>query len=55
MTMRIIDRPNVKVQFRLEPRDAWVGLFWRRTDIALHVYICLVPFIPLHTRDLEVR
>lgn len=48
IAFRIIDRANVKAQFQWEPRDAWVGLFWRRTDIALHLCICLVPFVPLH-------
>ncbi len=45
---RIIDRADVKAQFQWEPRDAWIGLFWRHTDIALHLYICIVPFVPLH-------
>lgn len=41
-----------RVRLKLEPRDAWVGLFWdvqrfcgRET---LHVYICAIPFVPLH-------
>lgn len=46
--LRLISRPNLIAQLQWEPRDAWVGLFWRRTDIALHLYICLVPFVPLH-------
>lgn len=46
---RLIDRPGrLIVQFQWEPRDVWVGLFWRRTEIALHLYICLLPFVPLH-------
>ena len=45
---RIVDRPRLRVQFQLELRDWWVGVFWRRTDIALHLYVCIVPLIPLH-------
>ncbi len=45
---RIINRDRIKAQFQWEPRDLWVGLFWRRTDIALHLYICIVPLVPLH-------
>ncbi len=48
IALRIINRPTVKAQFQLELRDVWVGLFWRKTDIALHLYICIVPLIPLH-------
>jgi hypothetical protein len=36
------------VQFQWEPRDLWIGVFWRRTEIALHLYICLLPMVPLH-------
>ena len=45
---RLIDRPTLKVQFQFEPRDIWVGVFWRKTDIAIHVYACLLPCVPLH-------
>lgn len=46
--LRIVDRANVKAQFQWEPRNAWVGLFWRRTNVTLHLYVCVVPFVPLH-------
>ncbi len=46
--LRFVDREKLKVQLQWEPRDLWVGLFWRRTDIALHLYVCLVPLVPLH-------
>ena len=46
--IRLIDRPGLIAQFQFELRDAFVGLFWRKTEIALHLYICVVPFVPLH-------
>lgn len=45
---RIIDRPRLKVQIQFEYRDIWMGVFWRKTKIALHFYICLLPMLPLH-------
>lgn len=45
---RFVDRPRLKFQFQLELRDAWFGFFWNRTEIALHLYICVLPLIPLH-------
>lgn len=48
MPLRLIDRPRLKVQFQFEPRDLWVGVFWRRTTIALHLYVCVLPLVPLH-------
>lgn len=47
-------------EIKLEPRDAWVGLFWdvkprsawATTEAPktheLHLYICPVPFVVLH-------
>lgn len=49
---RIVDAPRCKVQFQFEPRDLWVGLFWRVNRhpffSTLHLYICVVPTVPLH-------
>lgn len=45
---RFIDRPDLKAQFQFELKDIWIGLFWQKTDIALHFYICLIPCVPLH-------
>jgi hypothetical protein len=45
---RLIDRPTLIAQFQFEPRDIWIGVFWRHTEIALHLYICVLPLLPLH-------
>jgi hypothetical protein len=71
---RFIQRPygyrfGLYAQIQLEPRDLWVGVFWRLHrwksqsegwDIGrpqgdrftvpwtLHVYLCVVPILPLH-------
>ena len=45
---RFVDSDFVKCQFQFEPRDLWIGLFWRRTEVSFHLYVCLVPFLPLH-------
>jgi len=31
-----------------EPRDLWVGLYWKRKANLLQVWICLLPCLPLH-------
>lgn len=41
----------------IEPRDAWVGLFWTRARYApadFLVYVCPVPFVVLRF-SIEVR
>lgn len=55
MPLRFIDRQWLKAQFQFEPRDVWIGLFWRRTEIALHFYVCVVPMIPLHVTYRLIR
>jgi hypothetical protein len=47
-TWRFLHRPRLIAQLQFEPRDIWIGVFWRRTPIALHFYICVVPLVPLH-------
>ena len=48
MAFQIINRPRLIAQFQFDPHDLWVGLFWRRTERAMHFYICLIPLVPLH-------
>ena len=38
----------VRINLQFEFRDLWFGLFWRTTEIGLHLYICLIPTMPLH-------
>ena len=42
-----------RVRILFEPRDLWIGIYWRLTREfagmrSLHIYICLVPMLPLH-------
>lgn len=43
--------PRLWLAVLLEPRDAWIGLYWTRPDVnwerAVDVYVCVVPFVPL--------
>jgi hypothetical protein len=38
----------MKFELKLEPRDAWVGVFWDRRPDGLHLYVCPVPFLVFH-------
>jgi hypothetical protein len=44
-------RVTLDVELLIEPRDLWVGAYWRlqsrRRDTRLRVYVCLVPCLPL--------
>lgn len=46
--LEIWDSKAVTVEFEFEPRDVWLGLYWTRVAYAMHLYICLVPMVPLH-------
>jgi hypothetical protein len=54
MKLRLINGHGVKVQLQWEPRDIWIGLFWRVNlempppYYTLHLYLCIVPLLPLH-------
>lgn len=48
----------MKVDLSLDLHDLWVGVFWRIDEEVwdrqwysiVHVYICLLPAVPLHLR-----
>jgi len=31
-----------------QPRDVWVGLYWKRIGHCVDAWICLLPCLPLH-------
>lgn len=37
---------SVTLEFKLA--DLWIGLFWKRQVQTLHIWICLLPALPLH-------
>lgn len=45
---RILDRPALKLQIEWEPRDLWIGVYWRMGGPFLHVYVCVFPCVPIH-------
>lgn len=48
-----------RVSLEREWRDVWVGVYWdkeRRTMATVfHVYLCLVPCLPIHVQVLRNR
>lgn len=42
--------PGWTLSVELEPRDVWIGLFWRVSPSGgmVDVYVCLLPCLPLH-------
>ncbi len=45
-------RSRVDIILKFEPRDIWVGVYWKRSTILkrLDFWICIVPMVPLHIR-----
>lgn len=52
---RLWNGPTIKIKIQWEPRDLWMGCFWRRTDSCLHLYICIVPTLPLYITRLRSK
>jgi hypothetical protein len=57
MISRLIG-PLFRVQWKFEPRDLWIGVYWTKTVtdmgpnlyVEWDVYICWIPTLPLHIR-----
>jgi hypothetical protein len=42
----LLGRRLGKVTLRWEPRDLWVGAYWKR-DSVVTLYVCLLPCLPI--------
>jgi hypothetical protein len=31
-----------------EPRDIWIGLYWKRYPLSIDIYICPLPMLPIN-------
>lgn len=38
----------MKVRLEFKAADCWVGAFWDRRGDVMHLWVCLVPMLPLH-------
>lgn len=41
-------RNTVQIKWLVEPRDLWIGLYWKRYPKAIDLYICILPALPLN-------
>jgi hypothetical protein len=39
---------NLSIRLEVKPADLWVGCYWKRQAHALHLWICLIPCLPLY-------
>jgi hypothetical protein len=39
---------TLKIQFEFKVEDLWVGVFWKREKHILHIWVCVLPCVPLH-------
>jgi hypothetical protein len=37
----------LEITFMLEPRDMWIGLYWKRYPKAIDLYFCVLPCVVL--------
>jgi hypothetical protein len=37
-----------ELSLKWEPRDCWVGVYWKRYPAALEMYVCIVPLVPVY-------
>ena len=48
---KAIRRGNWTARLEFEPRDVWVGVFWKRIvaggEDGLAFYVCILPMLPL--------
>lgn len=35
------------VRILFEPRDIWVGVYWKREHLLTWIYVCIIPMLPI--------
>lgn len=36
------------LDFKFEPRDLWIGVYWNRDGNCLDIYVCVLPCLLAH-------
>jgi hypothetical protein len=48
----------MSIRLEWKPQDAWIGAYWKQTEERWHLWICLLPCLPIHlqwTRRVEQK
>ena len=52
--MQLLRKENLRVSFKFEPRDLWIGVYWDQPDIhpvlgfaGINIYVCILPTLPI--------
>lgn len=43
-------KKKFEIELKFEPRDFWIGVYWdwQAKERKFHIYICLLPLLPIH-------
>lgn len=50
-TKKLITLANFErlaINLELKPQDCWIGVFWKKELYLLHIWICIIPVLPIH-------
>lgn len=47
-----IGRREFRVNLEFKLQDLWVGAYWDANYTGVHVWVCLLPCLPLHVQQL---
>lgn len=45
-------RLSAHLEFKVA--DCWIGVFWKHQAEILHIWICLLPMLPLHLQISQI-
>ena len=48
MTMYQVKELELGLEFKVE--DLWIGIFWKREELNLDIWVCLLPMLPIHLK-----
>jgi len=43
---------SISLEFKVN--DLWIGAYWKNNDYIFHLWICILPMLPIHVRWMKV-
>jgi len=38
----------MKIRLEFKKEDCWIGLYWKKSNSRLDIWVCLIPCFPIH-------
>jgi len=44
----------MKIKLERKIQDMWIGVYWKNGEYILHIWVCIIPCLPIHIMWMKV-